>query len=287
LDQAQLRLAVASFEAHLSAAKIADVLRSSGASGLEAATAELGGQTRARVEDTVALLQDKGIRALFLTDDAYPKALTELEAPPPILFFLGNLELLGGSAVGMCGSRSASAAGLEAARSCGLAVASQGLTIVSGYAAGVDTETHLAALDAGGSTIMVLAEGFKYFRVKRVFGDLDMSRVLVLSQFAPRQTWNVGAAMTRNAVIAALGRALVVVEAGETGGTLNAGLQALAFGRPVLALEFETGPTPAGNRRLIDEGAIAITTPGDLKKAVTALGNPSGRALDQLSLALA
>ena len=62
-------------------------------------------------------------------------------------------------------------------------------------------ETHLAALDAGGSTIIALAEGLMHFHVKRAFGGaFDPERVLVLSQFPPRETWNVGSAMTRNAV---------------------------------------------------------------------------------------
>jgi DNA processing protein len=175
----------------------------------------------------------------------------------------------------------------EAARSCGLAVAREGLTIVSGYAAGVDTETHLAALDSGGSTIIVLAEGIAHFWAKAAFkGRMDQSRVLVLSQFRPRRTWDVGAAMTRNGIIAALGRALVVIEAGETGGTLDAGMQALAIGRPVIALKYESGPTPAGNRKLIDAGARPVASAGDLKRVIASLKDPTGRAYDQLALTL-
>lgn len=286
-DRAALRLAIASLEVLGTPGRITAALRAGGIPELEQAESTIRGEARVRVENTVDLLGDRGVRALFLFDSAYPRALTDLPLPPPVMFYLGNLDILETSKVGMCGSRSASAPGIEAARTCGLAVASQGLTIVSGFAAGVDTETHLAALDAGGCTIMVLAEGFMQFRMKRVFGAVDMSRVLVLSQFPPRQAWNVGAAMARNAVIAGLGRALVVVEARETGGTMDAGLQALRFGRPVLALEFERGPTPPGNQRLIEQGAIPITTPGQLKAAVASLRDPSGRAQDQLSLALA
>jgi DNA processing protein len=171
---------------------------------------------------------------------------------------------------------------LEAARACGQEVARHGLTVVSGYAKGVDMETHLGALEANGKTIIVLAEGMLHWRKKKalqVVGAQD-NRLLVVSQFPPAQTWNAGAAMTRNGVIAGLGRALVVVEAGDRGGTLDAGMQALRMKRPVLALEFST-QAPAGNAILFTKGARRIASLGDLKRALDAVGEP----LHQLSFA--
>jgi DNA processing protein len=61
--------------------------------------------------------------------------------------------------------------------------------------------------------------------------------------------------MTRNNIIIGLSIALVVVEAGETGGTLAAGKRALKLGRPVIALEFAR--TPRGNLILVESGAVA------------------------------
>ncbi|HZQ84538.1 MAG TPA: DNA-processing protein DprA, partial [Acidimicrobiales bacterium] len=102
---------------------------------------------------------------------------------------------------------------------------------------------------------------------------LDPERVLVISQFPPTQRWNVGAAMTRNAVIAGLGRALVVVEAQETGGTINAGLQAIGMGKPVLALQFSQD-NPAGNVTLQGKGAIPVRSRQHLGRILAALENP-------------
>lgn len=62
--------------------------------------------------------------------------------------------------------------------------------------------------------------------------------------------------MARNSVIIGLSSALVVVEAGETGGTLAAGSRALKLGQRVLALEFSS--TPPGNRFLLNEGAVSV-----------------------------
>lgn len=151
-----------------------------------------------------------------------------------------------------------------------------------GHARGVDVEAHIAAIAAGGSTIIVLAEGIARFRLKRALADagIQPGSLLVLSQFPPRQGWTVGGAMTRNALIAALGLALVVIEAGETGGTLDAGLKGLDLNRPVLALSFLSGHR-AGNEILQSKGARLIPSTGALRDAIAMIRRSAG---DQMRL---
>jgi DNA processing protein len=286
-DAQRLRGAIAAFEFFGTPGRLAAAVRGGANEALQRADRDLSGEARIRADSAAASLAGIGVGVVVNGDAEYPRGLTELPSPPPVLFYLGNLGILDGPAVGMCGSRTASEAGIRAARLCGAAVARQGLAIISGYARGVDTETHLAALAAGGKTVVVLAEGFAHFSVKQAFGDqFDLDRVLVLSQFPPRQTWHVGAAMTRNGVIAALGRALVVIEARERGGTLDAGLRALSINRPVLALEFESGATPAGNSELIRQGAIPIRRPADLVSIISEIKDPPGAHHLQMPLTL-
>ena len=255
----------------------ARVVVSGGAQALADHWASLTTAERDRVERLHEDLTHRGIGLLLATDERYPARLRDLRSAPPYLFFRGDLTLLDKHGVGMCGSRNASERGLEAARLCGEELAHRSWHVISGYARGVDTETHIASLRAGAGTVIVLAEGILHFRRKRVFADVPFSdeTVLVLSQFAPSQRWSAGAAMTRNGVIAALGAALIVVEAGERGGTLNAGEQALAMGRPVLALDF-SAETPAGNRKLFEKGADAIRTRGELISQLHVLANGDG-----------
>ena len=233
-------------------------------------------------------LTTRDIAVLFLGDQFYPTRLSKLSEPPPVLFTWGNQELMTATAVGMCGSRNVSERGLRAAQQCGAEVAAHGLLIVSGYARGVDTETHLAALSSGGCTAIVLAEGISHFRRKRAFSgvEFDPDRIIVISQFPPFQAWNVGAAMTRNRVIVGLGRALVVIEAGETGGTLDAGRQAIKIGKPVLALEFSEGATPAGNRLLHEVGAIPIRSRQQLSRVLDEVAASPLEPLDVQQLTL-
>lgn len=247
-------------------------LRREGPSWLVWAEAQVNPADLADVHAQALDLYGRGVDTTVLGGELYPPSLSALAKPPPMLFTMGNSKLLDQPSIGMCGSRNVSDIGLGAAKSCGDEVASHDLVIVSGYAKGVDTETHLAALRSGGRTVIVLAEGILHFRHKKVFGDLlDPERVLVVSQFAPTQRWSVGAAMTRNGVISGLGRAMVVIEAGETGGTLNAGLQALEMGRPVIALEFESQPTPEGNRILIDKGAVPVKSQAELRRVLDSI----------------
>lgn len=203
----------------------------------------------------------KGIYAVNAGDRDFPHSLIVNSKPiVPTLFCLGDRGLLTTAGAGMCGSRRASPLGLKAAHACGEEVSQRGLTVISGYAKGVDTATHLAALDNGGKTVIVLAEGINGFRIKKDFTEkFDPNRVLVVSQFRPSQPWAAYAAMARNHVIFGLGKSLVVIEAGDKGGTLAAGKDALKRGRPVLALNFGKD-TPAGNKILIETGAKPINS---------------------------
>lgn len=256
IDRLSLAACVSTFHSPSEALR---ELRNGGLSALGGLYAALAPHQQEEGLRLAGELHDRGFDVAFLGEDEYPPRLLDLRRPPPLLFLAGDRSLLTEPAVGMCGSRHASEAGLRAAQACGSAVARSQLVVISGNAKGVDTAAHSAALDAGGRTILVLAEGPLRYRPRHdVEARVGEGDVLVMSQFAPRSSWNVGNAMTRNGLIAALGEALVVIAAGADGGTLDAGQQGLAIGRPVIALEFETGPTPPGNKILHRQGAIPV-----------------------------
>jgi DNA processing protein len=196
---------------------------------------------------------------------------------------MGAADLLTAQGIGMCGSRNASDEGLRAAVACGEVATQQGLTVISGYARGVDTATHVSALSSGGNTVVVLPEGITHFRVKRgpVADVWNEERALVVSQFSPDRPWSAGNAMARNNVIIGLSLALVVVEASEKGGTLAAGAKALQLNKPVLALEF--AKNPGGNAELIRQGAISIRNRAELRiRLMEVLKNPQGNQLSMI-----
>lgn len=214
---------------------------------------------RARARHLSAAMAERGASFLPITDDHYPGVLRRRlgDSAPPVLTMIGNERLLDEPAVGFCGSRAASEKGLGVTGDTATQLAEAGLGVVSGYATGVDLAAHKAALRAGGSTTLVLAEGFLHFSVKREIRELwDLRRVAVVSEFLPDSVWSVHNAMRRNRTICGLSRALVLIEAREKGGSFEAGKTALALGMPLFAAVYEGMPeSAAGNRDLLKTGA--------------------------------
>lgn len=270
----QLRRALTALAHPRTPGRILSLLKAEGPEALDRGYEALPGGVRADVDQKVQQLVERDLSAILWGDESYPDRLASTPGAPPLLFYWGNVDLLARRGLSMCGSRHVSELGLQAARICGGEVGRRGMVVMSGYARGVDEATHLAALEAGGSTVIVLAEGIDHFRRKKAYPD-DLfipDRVCAVSQFPPTQPWTAGGAMTRNGVIVGLGLALVVVEAGERGGTLAAGEQALKVGRRVFALDFD-GETPPGNRMLLGRGAVAVRGRQDLFDQIAKLAD--------------
>lgn len=203
------------------------------------------------------------VRFKMIIESSYPVGLQRMLKlnTPPVLTLLGNVGLLDTKKVGFSGSRKVSEKGLEITRDCvsQLAVL-PGVSIVSGYAQGVDREAHRTALAMGGSTIVVLPNGISEFSVRWELSDVwDWDRVLVVSEYLPEDKWSVARAMNRNGTIIGLCDAMFVAEAGVTGGSLDAGLKTLADGKPLFVPRYGDWPeTALGNRRLLEMGARPI-----------------------------
>ena len=120
--------------------------------------------------------------------------------------------------------------------------------------------SHEAALTNNGRTIIVLPEGVDHFRIKKSIKDAwDWNRVLVISQFAPNAVWRADRAMERNKLIVGLSNAVIVLEAREQGGTLNAGFTALEMRKPLfVAIYDEMNGSREGNQLLIERGGIPL-----------------------------
>jgi DNA processing protein len=196
------------------------------------------------------------------------KTLKEAAPLPALLYVRGNIALLNRPGVAIVGQRRAGEAELAAAEALSGELAVQGINVVSGYANGIDSAAHLGTLRAGGTTIMVLAEGIHHFRSRPEFLDhLTVDNVLVVSQFPPDARWAGYMAMARNKLVVALSGAVVVIVSGperaangRMSGSFDAGISALKMGIPVFVVSphFFTDP-PEGNRQLIARGCCAWT----------------------------
>lgn len=205
------------------------------------------------------------------------------------LYAIGNVHLLGKKAVGVCGSRDASASALKWAYDFGREAAKHDVVVVSGYARGVDREAHRGALDAGGKTIAVLPEGIRHFKLVRELRPvvhLDRN-LLALSTFEPDAPWEIWRAMARNRLIVGLSAALFVIEARERGGTINAAYEAVRQGKPLYAVAYaEELPGQEGNRKLLATSAIPVRHLDDLKRALEEAMSKPPTEVKQLVMSL-
>jgi DNA protecting protein DprA len=225
-------------------------------------------------------LEARDIKILVNGSAAYPSRLSLLlgDDAPSVLFLQGKAGLLNAPSAAICGSRKCSETGLVITAQLSQDLASAGVNVVSGYAAGVDMAAHAAALKADGTTTIVLAEGITQFRSKpEVAEALTASNTAIVSEFYPEARWSARNAMLRNATICAFSRAVVLIEAGREGGTFEAGKTALALKVPLFAVEFARPPSSAeGNRYFLDQGAFPIRSNGSGRPTVA-------RVLDEIA----
>ena len=212
------------------------------------------------------------------------------------LWSCGSLAGLGRPSVALVGTRAATPYGRRLARTFARDLGAAGCAIVSGLALGIDAAAHEGALDAGAPTIGVLGSGHNRFFPRR---NLELARRIVdaqgavLSPFPPEQEAAPWHFLARNAIVAALADAVVVIEAPARSGALNtAGWAAPRI--PVLAVPGDVDRTHvAGCHALIRDGAILARSAADVLEVLhltrtTPLARPQrdgppGALLDALS----
>ncbi|HXE44717.1 MAG TPA: DNA-processing protein DprA [Conexibacter sp.] len=212
-----------------------------------------------------------GVAGLCRCDERYPAALEDLSDPPAVVYVRGDLRrlerALARDCVAIVGARRASPYGLAQARGLGRGLAAAGLAVVSGMALGVDAAAHVGALEAGGATLAVLACGPEraYPASKRRLHAQIVAHGVAISELPPGTLPRRWCFPARNRIIAALGQATVVVEAGERSGSLITAGQAADLGRDVGAVPgLVTAPLAAGANGLIADGARLVRGPRDV-----------------------
>jgi DNA processing protein len=205
----------------------------------------------------------------------WPERLAHLDAPPAGLWQLGTIGPAPPS-VAIVGSRRATFAGVEIARSIACELASAGIQVVSGMALGIDAAAHTGALDAGGSTVAVLGCGVDVCyppRHAELRSKIVASGSVISEEPAgtPPFKYNFP---KRNRIIAALAHAVVVVEATERSGALSTARWAADLGREVLAVPGSIrSRQSSGTNLLIRDGVRPFLGIGDLMDAVPELSS--------------
>jgi DNA processing protein len=224
-----------------------------------------------------ARLRRLKVTPVFRGGPGYPAHLAELPGAPDVLFLKGELPAVPGVAI--VGTRRCTRYGMGLARVYGQACAVSGWPVVSGLARGADAEAHRGVLDGGGRGVAVLGCGPDVVYPPE-HGPLAAGLLggggAVVTEYPPGTRPEPWRFPPRNRIIAGLAAAVVVVEAGVTGGALITAMAALEQGRHVFAVPGDVGrDTSRGCNLLIRDGATPVLDPADLVASLSLLLGPA------------
>ncbi|MGB0037007.1 MAG: DNA-processing protein DprA [Candidatus Acidiferrales bacterium] len=211
----------------------------------------------------LALAQAAGCRLLTWDEPAYPSRLREIYDPPPLLYVLGNVELLNRHIISIVGARRPTPYGNQMAERLARDLADRGVVIASGLARGIDSSAHKGALNSPtGRTIGVLGCGIDVVypkENKKIFAEM-VQRGVIISEF-PMGTFPAPQNFPiRNRIIAGMALGVVVVEGAQYSGSLITARLAMEFGREVYGVPGNaTQPASFGPNQLIKQGAKLVT----------------------------
>jgi len=225
--------------------------------------------------------------------DGLPHRLAELPDCPARMFVRGSIPTV--PMVAVVGTRTCTRYGRGLARAFGSAIATAGWCLVSGLARGIDAEAHRGTVASRGLGVAVLGSGLDvwYPAEHQVLGEqlveLGGAVISEYKQGTAPERWHFP---RRNRIISGLAQAVVVVEAGLTGGALITASLALDQGRPVFVVPGDVDrPASEGCNRLLRDGAHPVLGPEDLVEELSLvlgppLGTPGRSADDELVAAV-
>jgi DNA processing protein len=218
-----------------------------------------------------------GVRVLGAGE--YPNKLRDADYPVAVLYYRGWWDLVNSHSVAVVGTRTPSEDGIKRARTLVKELVKDSFTIVSGLAKGIDRVAHETAIGAGGRTIAVLGTPIShaYPAENRELQEKIAQEFLLISQVPIKRWQSQGPKQNRiffserNITMSALTEATIIVEAGETSGTLVQARHALKQGRKLFILDscFEN-PDITWPHRFAAQGAIRVRNYADISRHLSA-----------------
>ncbi len=219
----------------------------------------------------IKLAENKGIAILNFDDPAYPENLKHINDAPPLLYVLGNPEILSHQlSVSVVGARNASVNGRKLASRLAYELTNNNVLIISGMARGIDSAAHKGAMFAQnkqGPTVAVLGSGVDviYPAENEELYRQIAAQGAVISEFPLGAKPQVNKFPRRNRIVSALSDGTLVVEANLNSGSLITARMALEQGREVFAVPGSPlDGRSAGTNKLIKDGAVLVETAEDI-----------------------
>lgn len=235
------------------------------------------GIKNAKLDVEWTLLRQHGVQVFVNGHDGYPPRLTTLENAPHLLYCKGEMLPTDEKSIGIVGSRSCTSYGKRMTQLLAEGLARMGWTVVSGLARGIDGVAHQSALEAGGRTIAVLANGLStvYPPEHKELAQAVAARGAVITETPMTVAPQAGMFPARNRIISGLSRAVVVVEANARSGALITATHAAEQGREVFAFPGNAdSAASAGCLELIRKGVRLIRNLDDLLEDLQGISTP-------------
>lgn len=223
------------------------------------------------LERELELIQEYECQIITFYDETYPTLLREIDTPPLLLYVRGELKPEDGLSIAIVGSRDAKEYGRRVSYQLAHQIVNRGLTVVSGFAKGIDACAHRGALEANGRTVAVMGNGLSiiYPASNRELVEKVIESGALISEFPMGMKPRSENFPRRNRIISGLTLGTVVVEASNRSGALITARLASEQGREVFAVPGEIfSELSTGTHRLIDHGAKLISTVDDLLQAL-------------------
>lgn len=223
-----------------------------------------------KVEADLAWLEQDNACILTLDDERYPSLLKSIPDAPPLLYILGQPEILSLPQLAIVGSRNPTHAGIDIAHDFAAHLTRMGMTVTSGMAMGIDAAAHRGALDSmdsgavgHGFTVAVTGTGLDrvYPAKNRDIAHKIAENGALVSEYAPGTPPLPGNFPRRNRIISGLSMGVLVVEAALQSGSLITARLALEQDREVFAVPGSINhPLAKGCHALIRQGAKLVET---------------------------
>ena len=226
------------------------------------------------IEADLDWLDMPGHHLITIDDEAYPILLREIPDPPVVLFAHGRPEVLKTIQIGIVGSRNPDAAGRKTVDEFAKELVYAGATVTSGLALGIDSCSHLGALNANGYTIAVTGNGLDMIypaRHKALAEDIVDNGILV-SEFPPGTKPVSANFPRRNRIISGMSTGVLVIQAALQSGSLITARYAMEQSREVFAIPGSIhNPLAKGCHALIKQGAILVESVNDIVEELGSL----------------
>ena len=212
------------------------------------------------------------INTISPDESEFLQIITGIAVMPKTLYVVGSLPTERRPVVAIVGTRKPTPYGKEVTFNLAYTLAQKGVLVVSGLALGIDAVAHRATLEAGGTTIAVLAGGLDAIYPtahRKLAEDIVKNGGALISEYPPGTPALPYQFLARNRIVSGISDAVIVTEAAARSGTLATVAHALEQNREVFALPGNiTSPMSAGPNRLIQQGAHPITSAEDILQVV-------------------